>query len=807
MTDNGRLRRDAGSRPTPEDERLTMFFASLERASYGAGRAPGLRHAAGQLPFVPASPSTSSELSSPEVDDSAELICSNGVRRLAESWMASIPSGVNVLQRDVFMAILSDEPWAGDPRWKELYGSQLFVSYVLWSGARQLLDAGTDEPPISQKYPLEELVPLLEKRFEKLLRSELSRFWTEAAPGGGAMGRVGSSGSLASHGASSMKGGHSAATNVRHLHNMPNMALQFTLALASIAFRIQIARPDGSSACISQLVAIWRRARLPCEQAFRPPILGLDDFLMNEHWLAAFWMTLANEFLLAPSSARPLLFDPVKEFPSIPMSISSTALEMVNGAVLSAGSAWNQPLSPKLAAELETQSRFVCSDVLGWMDPMPESSSVDPATRDAVLQRFVSTFQHGGPLQYAVIFSYGFLRVSEYVKWLKEEVKLGPLDILIAGELIALGTTTQKASTNLPKEYLESLMTNPLLPEAARRSEFLRDAIARTEASLPESLAAAFYDGDFVGLMTQLAPLPGDGAAQVIGMMTTNRLVALLLVSPEPFVDLAKEESEGDLLLEAWFSLPSFFEASRNAIIISTIMRMFVAHVPKKELETNKLLAFTCCFSASYAAWFHLLVLRRFRSMVSTATATELTRAVELHEEIRRDVEACLNIIELTNHPDYLPVRATLRAVLDGDAASLSEEDLRMLKLTQRATRFCGHQNGKEDRDGICFACLAERNEMGESSSRVADPLAELPVYGVKERKVVSFSDEIEEGETYSSVEYARARLLETAETDEVPAIRSNGDEDEAIRRRNALTGLIQQRDSGRKLPNLREFG
>lgn len=603
--------------------------------------------------------------------------------------------------------------------------------------------------------------------------------------------------------ASSLKGGSSPGSQpheVRHLHTIANMALQLTLMFASFAYRVQIARPDGSKACIAQLGAMWRRARLPCEAAHRQPIKGVDDFLMHEHWLAIFWVPIAAELLLAPTSARPMLVDPVREFPTIPMSISATALDVVRGQVVAAGADWNRPLPESLAAELEVQLKFVCADVLGWIDP-DLGPTMDPKARDDVLQRFVSTFEHSGPLQLTNIFTYGFLRVSEYIRWVKEEVKLGPLDVLIAGELMALGTESQKNSSKLPKEYLQSLMANPLLPEAVRRSEYLRDALARMDKSVPASISAQFRDGDFAGMMNELSSLPGDCAAQVVGLLTGNRLVAMLLVSPEPFVDLAEEESESDMLLEAWFSLPSFFEASRNAIVISTIMRMFAAAIPG-ELERNKLFSFTCCFCATYSAWFHILVLRRFRSIVAGATDEERAQALNLYEDIRKDVEACLNVIDLSNHPDYLPVKTTLRAVLDGDSATLTEEDVRMLKLGQRAAQFCAHQrNGNNlGRDGTCYECLAERTTMGRSMSDASDPMADLGDVGAQQRrKSVKFAEEIEEGETWSAEDYARAKMSESPEAKERALAKVGGLDG------NALAGLIQQRDL-HKLPNLREF-
>lgn len=721
-------------------------------------------------------------------------------RALLNAFVEVIPTGTSALDKESFLEILDSNnlPQRGktaegfssssyDRRWQELYTHPVLIACGLWFGARALLDRGSNEgaADMPTAADLGRLIPKLETRFVRILRHELARFWAEASPRKNLK--------------SSTK-----KSSPESLHTLENLALLFTLGGTVSFLVLQMARLDAARVLSKHIVAMLRCTRIPGEIGIQTPKhQGIDDVLIEEHWRDVFWTTVAMESLLAATSGTKLAFDPVREFPTVPLSLPAMTLADIPPPS-------KREINGPIPDEILNYPPFRCRDYLGYLDPAgalpPEMES-----RESALRRSFGDYRGGGPPFIGFVMFFALYQVSAFLVWLKEEAHISMLGVLAAEELVQeairppevqrVGTDESASSGgtlvaespppamgSLPRQVLRTiLLRKPLLKEAIRRRNFLWDAISLIEEALPQPLVKASENSDYDTLAAMLAPLPGDSAQLVFGILAMLRQLLMMLVSPEPFADLLEgqdgdgKEAATDLdddstisslaptdhpdvestMLHFWFSSPSFFDASRNAIIISANLKMLSTRFASRELDGNYLLFMCACTSATHAAWLHLLILRRYAALVSTSSAEEQSGAVQLYAELRSDIEACLEFLDASGQPQYAHAASLLRGILEGQAVKLTEDDLETLRIAQKGARFCEHVEGATDDGSVCYLCQSERSKgkktgLDKEGRPIRDPLAQLPEYQLGERlkKSVKFSEEVSEHETYTKEEY-----------------------------------------------------
>ena len=186
-------------------------------------------------------------------------------------------------------------------------------------------------------------------------------------------------------------------------------------------------------------------------------------------------------------------------------------------------------------------------------------------------------------------------------------------------------------------------------------------------------------------------------------------------------------------------------------------MRVIAAGIATGTLKGSYILFSLSSTAATHAASFHLLVLRRFRSMVAGSHAAEQAKALTLYDELQSDIESCLDILKTTGNMQNQITRGLLQKLLDDAGAQLGPADVQMLKIAQQNFKFCKHMDEDGDADGACFLCASERakpNSFDSDETMLADPLARLPemfLSGLgwdssakkKEKRYVRFADKV----------------------------------------------------------------
>ncbi|KAI9023907.1 hypothetical protein DFJ74DRAFT_705651 [Hyaloraphidium curvatum] len=759
----------------------------------------------------------------PGQDDDDPHLAPGASRRFIEAFFAVIPANSTAMPRATILECHSDLPgdtW--DPRWRELYCNPLFATFMHWVGARVVLEAtgNPSDTSFSASTSLGALIPRLERQFERLLREELARFWAEASD-------------------SRLIG-----SKLRTSHNL---ALMGTLSASIVFVDLQQARTDSAKAFLRQAIALWRRLGVPGEDPTEPQPRTADDFLINQQWIDCFWICCSSDNWQAFNAKGAPIMDAAREFPSAPLNVPFSMLSAIPSLLQRSA---DLPTPPALA---RATPLYRCRDFLGIMDPHREPP-IPTDLRAVILDAAIARMGETGVTQIVMLLTAALARILRFTAWLREEARISMLELLIAEDLISRGVPPEPRSFDLPRSApfprsrLEEVLRNPLLPEPMRQRAFLLDLAAAMEAAVPPPLLAAIRTSDFAAFTEAVPPdLTRAQQLQLIGYVSQIWLTFMLLESPEPFEswagqghseELAADEvpepsspqspssddtsfSSADELLELWFTTGSFFDASRHAIIVSGNLRMILRSFQPHELGNN-LFTITACFSAVYASWFHLLVLRRFRSLVARASPSDQAKALALHADIMEDVQACLNMLDGSGKDQYQAVRRLLQSILDGDSVRLSRSDLQMLRTARQARFGCPHADSVEG-DGQCYLCAmesAKRGEAGHGTEQgAADPLADMPVYDMlglesgtdsdsetaapratarpgrgspelayKRATVVRFSDEVTVHETYSNDEYpARSMLAPDHPDDVVP------EEGEARAEANPVLGLMLQ--------------
>ena len=700
-----------------------------------------------------------------------------------------------LVQRSAVVECLRDifAPFKGDPRWPAIFQSRLFLAAAEWTGARSAHDRGTSGADKSfSRFPLSALLPKLQKRFIGLFRAELARFYLEAR----ANGPPGS------------------------LQTAQNLSLLLTSMVTTIFLTSQMSRVDGAKAIVAQMVTIMRITRIPGETdipGLDPPrINGVDDLLIDHLWRDVFWFTAAVDGYLCAMSQSDSTFDAVQEFPTAPFLRPGNALKAVPAPSQRGTINGEIPDGP-----LREPQELRCIDFLGWLDPCVEQR--DDRSGDAESERrtmLMKSFAPGSNFPIGTLAFYGLGRVSAYAKWLKAK-KLSLVGVLVAKDILSHGPNYRHLLP-IDDAQISALLANPSLQEAVRRRNHLWNAFNFIFSCLPEKIAEASQGADLAAMLKLVEMLPDRGAETLLGFLTILRQSLMLLVSPEPFEDLGQavagssgapdsklsassDDGSGDAtpevgLLEAWFSSTSFLHASRHAAIISGTMRMITAGIERGVLQGTYVLFSMASVSATYAAWVHLLVLRRFRKMVAEANTADQARALTLYDDIHTDVQACLDILAASANANDSVTHGLLRNLLEDEEAQLTPADVQMLKMAQHTFKFCKHFDELgETGGGTCFLCAAERAEANSADfdqSSLGDPLARLPEMSLagpsaKGKKRVRFSDKVEVFETDPVYD-------DSEERDQEEAVSVNAKAEEA---KPALEILLMGRDS-KSLPD-----
>lgn len=853
--------------PAPDRIPSKTLFAGLSESLTLLGSSAGQGH----RPALP-----------PPLDPEPPLLSTTAEKTFTLAYINSVPEeSMTPMHKKTFLECHEDEsPFRGDIRWKQLYAHPLFVSCIHWLGANIVsrFRPGANEQTvfaINNDVPLSKLLRPLEKRFERLLRWELARFWDEA---------------------------HRETENPDPtvLQTVDNLALQWTLMAAMIFMHMIMARTAAARSFAKQLAAMFRVVRVPGEAGL-PKLSGkLDDWLLEQHFIGVFWITVSAELAFAAGISQESLLDPLKEFPTVP-------LVAPNVAIAGLPSSSERELDMMVPEETKKWCfPYTCRDIFAFIDPdsvsdahgnLPtptnttEVTSTDPQFRDSMLDILIGDVKHLGTMYLNTIQSFLRFKVSEFAVYLKTQAGLSLLDVLLAEDLVKKGDDNQAAfqrlglETGIAPGYLAIIFANDKLKEAVRRRGVLREASEAILRSVPPDLASACLSSDFnrfqIAVQGWLSPA---GQQQLLGYLALMRKISMLIGSPEPFEDMKdaggrggggngkggerrrvdsgvsegstideEEEDEGeddesedgseeehpdifDAKLQLWFSSSSFFEASKNAMVISANMRMLLDNYTPEQLQTSMFTSIAC-IAATYAAWLNLLVLRRFRSMVASASAVEQARALELYDAIKRDVRSCLALLDSAGTEQHHAVKVLLESALDGTETKLSSADVQMLRLAKKvavgAGASCSHlTEGEAESGGHCWICATEKTEEGstgkkgrrKSPNRESDgkgssdtavtgvevrgeePLASLPTLDVPSRqttldrirrgsnykrmKRVTFAEEIAKvGETWSKEEYPARSMHaqdlhveeeeEEDEDDHVVSDDSSDDEDE----------------------------
>jgi hypothetical protein len=135
--------------------------------------------------------------------------------------------------------------------------------------------------------------------------------------------------------------------------------------------------------------------------------------------------------------------------------------------------------------------------------------------------------------------------------------------------------------------------------------------------------------------------------------------------------------------------------------------------------------------AAISATWFYLLVLRRFRWLVSNASRTLLTGAYDLYTAIQAELATCLEFLAATEKPNLLFARTMLQSIMDGSRSTLSKSDVMMLRLMRGSLQRCRHGKEASLSDGTCWDCLMLHRNIRGSIGGIGgedEPLAQIPL-------------------------------------------------------------------------------
>ena len=591
----------------------------------------------------------------------------------------------------------------GDLRWSLLYRHPLVLGVIRWGAAKSRAQKDQLESSLSSQALADEL----EATFGRLLRHELNEFWEMAA-------RVLDTG------------------DVSLLHTMDTLALIVSLSLAVLATEMYQLGPFLARSFIKQLAAIWKFGRIPGEEKLPTDLTRLDDFLVAEVWCQCFWFVAAVEAKLAAGTGTPLILDPPNGFPTMRASAPLCTIPPPSRREI------NGPTPPDI---LRLMAPFRAQDLLGWLDPLRIVEPGWEEKRDFMLEKTMGSEAHMALGHMLVQAAYLAAKMSEFSLWLRDVAGLRILDVVIASELnSADGSEMTRdqlaAGAGVPITYLDRLEENEHVAEAIRRRSFLRDCALGLESSIaPEILAGARAADDSF--------LTSPNITLFVPISTVLRQLVMVMDTPEPFQDLSAdsgsvaddkgrlstdEDGEPEPLLRIWFHSAAFSETTKSASITATTLRAVLDRWPK-EILRDDLVAGQFGIAAIFTIWFYLLVLQRFRWLVSKASSSLLEHAYELYTGIQSEVAMCLDLLEITGKPHLLSARTIFQSIMDGSRTTLSKAEVQILRLA-RGKKRCRH-GADASTGGNCWRCMMEQRTRRTSIASIGgedDPLAQIPV-------------------------------------------------------------------------------
>lgn len=594
-----------------------------------------------------------------------------------------------------------------DPRWLEVYGSELMRALVDWVGCSAILmrSSASSDRTFSSRYTLGDLVVILERRFETLLSREIERFWRDAA----------------------------AATSPLQLQTPANFSLQFVLMMTCLLAYMYMGRKMSARQFMREAVAQMRATRIPGEQGATKRPEDMDEFLFQQLWVGTFWMIVMVEQAIAAGTRTSAFFNPAEDFPTAPF-----LYPIFDIATIPAPSK-RPPKAPIPSDLLARAPKFNCSEYLAWLDPTTRLP-VDEAATELAIKSCVAEVKTVGALHMGAMMATCLERVLDYSRWLREEGKMTLLCVLIAEDLKSKGAIHSHKPVmpvgmkgNAAKRLTE-IIQSPMLAEAVRRRNFLMNNLKRIEDAFPEDIRAAVRTGDWKALENALPNWVPGAVQTILGFLALFRLCGMLLNCPEPFESPSKSligstdeanqdmEQSAETMMELYFTSFSFAEAARLAMLISNNLRLTLTHFPRNQLETE-LFSHIQAFASTHAAWFHVLVLKRFRSLVVRAPAAEQAAALDLYSAVVDDVNTCLEMLGATGQRQHVAVRDLLQSMLEGEDVALSRADIQMLRLSRQIRPSCPHLE-LGDVDGYCWICATERLKLQQQ------PQAPVPQEG-----------------------------------------------------------------------------
>lgn len=504
-------------------------------------------------------------------------------------------------------------------------------------------------------------------------------------------------------------------------------------------------RPAVARSFIRHLVAIWAAAGVPGEESLEPDLSCQDDFLFAQIWITTFWTTYSFDLLIAANAKTVPLFDPAVDYPTLPVIFPATVLASIKPP------SQREVNGPTPEHVLSRAIPIRAREYLSWMDPEKPPPKDIASTRDLTLSRCISGISEAGFTHLIILLFYLGLKTSSFRIWVKEIDNLSMIDVLLAEELIRRGAAVNPSEgaaskraawqkyadeANVDISYFDKIMSNAKIGEAIRRRNHLRVCSNLIEQSLPKEMAFAARTSNYRELVKHVPDI-------FLSFLVIMRSVLMMVGSPEPFEDLKYKESpdetaaspttvsdadEPDTLLRIWFHSTAFFEASSSAMVVSRNLAMIITNWGPEKLASSLYIGFLCN-AAVHAAWFHLLVLQRFRWLVAESTEAERARALSLYNSIQSDIKVCLEVLEISGKSHFEEQRIMLRSLLDGDRTSLSPTELQMLRLARKVVLKCPHMEGA-DSTGTCWICATNQSPAMRRGSLTGlgsdDPMAQI---------------------------------------------------------------------------------
>lgn len=636
------------------------------------------------------------------------------------------PGRLASFDRAAYLACLAGRPPPIDPRWLDVYTSPVLAAAFDWVGLDGVLGRGSPDPGDTKwsasGIPLAELFANAEKRFDALLRKDLARFWDELPGLGGPEPDA-----------------------VSHPHNFPrlfspkNLALAWSLFLAACFADLAMSRLELSRTFVKHITAIYRAAGY-CDPEHAT---DLDIWQLGDCWNSVWWFSNTYENWTALHTGQKPAYDPARDFPD---AIRNAPPEWIAVYVPKLAS---RPLRAPIPAQLLKAPKVFAKEYYGWLNPSIGATNEGMKARKKVLAACISDMKNVGPLAMGSMIPYLAVQVLQFNTWLKEEAGLSMLEVIIAAGFPAEARPSPVALDRKPlpadldpelQLYWRRISSNVNITEALRQHQFLRGCIEAIMQALPEDIAKAASRGDVDKLSEALPGIAQINIGLLICYICHLRELDIELCSPELFTefgdldygddsDLVEENRpassllsadedlaiERDLLMEQWYSSVAFQRASSNAMVISKLLRSMLdsGRLDVKSDLFNTIL----CYSASHAAWLHLLILKRYRKLVATAmSASMMSQAAQVYEDIRADIKACLDCLKASGKENQQSARVLLEEIFEGRSTTLSPSDLEMLRLARKLSVRCPH--GENNTGGTCWLCASSKNNSRNSLDR-----------------------------------------------------------------------------------------